>query len=37
MDDEPIEFIQSIDEMGFWHVAFDVEPTSQGVVKISGI
>ena len=36
LNDEPIEFIQSIDEMGFWHVAFSVEPTSQGVVKISG-
>ena len=22
--------------MGFWHVAFKVEPTSQGVLKISG-
>ena len=36
LNDEPIEFIQSIDEMGFWHVAFTVEPTSQGIVKISG-
>lgn len=36
LDDEPVEFIQSIDEMGFWHVAFKVEPTSQGVLKISG-
>jgi len=36
LNDEPIEFIQSIDEMGFWHVAFKVEPTSQGVLKISG-
>ena len=35
-NDEPVEFIQSIDEMGFWHVAFKVEPTSQGVLKISG-
>ena len=35
-NDEPIEFIQSIDEMGFWHVAFSVGPTSQGVLKISG-
>ena len=24
LNDEPIEFIQSIDEMGFWHVAFTV-------------
>ena len=36
VNDEPIDFIQSIDEMGFWHVAFDVGPTSQGIVKISG-
>ncbi|WP_299291725.1 peptidase [Nitrosopumilus sp.] len=36
MDGKPIEFIQSMDEMGFWHVAYTVEPTSQGVVKISG-
>ena len=36
LNDEPIEFIQSIDDMGFWHVAFTVEPRSQGVVKISG-
>ena len=36
LNDEPIEFIQSMDEMGFWHVAFDVKPQSQGVLKISG-
>ena len=36
LDDQPIEFIQSVDEMGFWHIAFQVEPTSQGVLKISG-
>ena len=36
LNDEPIEFIQSIDDMGFWHVAFTVEPQSQGVLKISG-
>lgn len=36
VNDEPIEFIQSLDEMGFWHVAFTVGATSQGVVKISG-
>ena len=33
---KPIEFIQSMDEMGFWHVAFSVGPTSQGVLEISG-
>ena len=36
LNDDPVNFIQSIDEMGFWHVAFLVGPTSQGVVKISG-
>jgi len=36
VNDEPIDFIQSVDDMGFWHVAFSVGPTSQGVVKISG-
>jgi hypothetical protein len=35
-NDEPVEFIQSIDEMGFWHVAFTVGPISQGTLKISG-
>lgn len=36
MDGEPVEFIQSMDEMGFWHVVYTVEPRSQGVVEISG-
>ncbi|QLH05350.1 peptidase [Nitrosopumilus oxyclinae] len=36
LNDEPVDFIQSIDEMGFWHVAFTVGPTSQGTLKISG-
>ncbi|MBL7015285.1 MAG: peptidase [Nitrosopumilus sp.] len=36
LNDEPVDFIQSIDEMGFWHVAFRVGPTSQGTLKISG-
>ena len=36
LNDEPIDFIQSMDEMGFWHVAFSVAPTSQGIIKISG-
>jgi len=36
LNDEPIEFIQSVDDMGFWHVAFNVGPISQGVIKISG-
>ena len=33
---ESIDFIQSIDEMGFWHIAYGVGPTSQDVVKITG-
>ncbi len=36
LNDEPVEFIQSIDERGFWHVAFQVGPTSQATLKISG-
>ena len=36
LNDESIDFIQSVDEMGFWHVAFSVEPQSQGVLKITG-
>lgn len=35
-NDEPVEFIQSVDEMGNWHVAFTVEPRSQGILVISG-
>ena len=35
-DGKPIEFIQSIDEMGQWHVSFTVEPRFQAVVKITG-
>lgn len=35
-NDEPVEFIQSVDEMGNWHVAFSVEPRSQGNLVISG-
>jgi len=36
LNDEPVEFIQSVDEMEFWHIAFRVGPTSQGTLKISG-
>jgi len=36
LNDKPVNFIQSIDEMGFWHIAFIVEPTSQGILKITG-
>jgi len=36
INDNPVEFIQSVDEMGQWHVAFIVEPQSQGILKITG-
>jgi len=36
LNDKPIKFFQSKDEMGFWHVAFNVEPASQGILKITG-
>ena len=36
LNDEPVEFIQSIDDMGNWHVAFFVDPKSKGVLKITG-
>ena len=36
VNEEPIDFIQSKDEMGFWHVAFNVGPTQQSIVKITG-
>lgn len=36
LNDKPVKFIQSIDENKFWHVAFTVGPTSQGILKITG-
>lgn len=33
---EPVDFVQSIDEEGMWHVAYTVGPSSQSVVSISG-
>jgi len=36
INDKPIDFIQSVDEMGQWHVAYIIGPQSQGVVKIAG-
>ncbi len=36
LNDKPVKFIQSVDDMGFWHVAFTVDPTSQGILKITG-
>nr|AIF08649.1 hypothetical protein [uncultured marine thaumarchaeote KM3_31_G08] len=36
LNDEHIDFIQSIDDMGNWHVAFFVDPKSKGILKITG-
>lgn len=36
VNDQPIDFTQSIDELGYWHIIFSVDPISQDVVKISG-
>ena len=36
LDGEPIKFIQSMNEMGAWHVAFTVDPLAQGTWEISG-
>lgn len=35
LNDKHVEFIQSVDT-GFWHVAFTVDPRSQGILKITG-
>lgn len=36
VNDEPVRFIQSLDEYGNWHVAFDVEGASQNDIVIRG-
>ena len=36
LNDKPIDFIQSIDEMQNWHVSFFVEPQSEGTLTITG-
>ena len=36
INDKPVDFIQSVDEMGQWHVAYLVGPQSQGILKITG-
>lgn len=36
VNDKPLKFIQSLDEQGNWHVAFDVESSTQNAVLISG-
>ena len=36
LDGEPVRFIQSMDQMGSWHVAFSIDPLKQGTWEISG-
>lgn len=36
INEKPVRFIQSKDEMGNWHVAFDIEPASQYEIVING-
>ena len=36
VNDKPVKFIQSTDEQGNWHVAFDVEGITQNKILISG-
>ena len=36
LNGEQVDFIQSIDKMGNWHVAYTVDPYSNGVLKING-
>lgn len=36
LDGKPVEFIQSVDEMGLWHVSFRIEKQSQDVITIRG-
>ncbi|MGQ0605886.1 MAG: peptidase [Candidatus Nitrosotenuis sp.] len=36
VNEKPVKFIQSQDEEGNWHIAFDVEETTQNQILISG-
>ncbi|QMU54017.1 MAG: peptidase [Nitrosopumilus sp.] len=36
LNDEHVDSIQSVDDVGNWHVAFLVEPQSEGILTISG-
>jgi len=36
LNDEKLESIQSIDEMGNWHVAFNVEDQASGTLLVTG-
>ncbi|MXY37536.1 MAG: hypothetical protein F4Y82_03440 [Cenarchaeum sp. SB0665_bin_23] len=35
-NDMPIDFVQSVDELGMWHLAFDIRKLSQDVITIKG-
>ena len=35
-NDESIDFVQSIDDMGMWHVSFDIRGQSQDIITIQG-
>ena len=36
LDGQDVDFIQSIDEMGMWHLAFNIPKHSQPVIKVQG-
>lgn len=36
LDDQDVRFIQSIDEMGMWHLAFNIPKHSQPVITVRG-
>jgi len=36
LNDESVDSIQSVDDVGNWHVAFLVEPQSEGILTITG-
>ena len=36
LDGKPVKFLQSMDEMGSWHVVFNIDPLTQGTWEISG-
>ena len=36
LNDEFVDSIQSIDDMGNWHVVFQIEPQSSGILTITG-
>jgi hypothetical protein len=36
VDNEPVNFIQSLDDEGNWHIAFDIPEAAQNEILISG-